>query len=82
MFPDEQTKLLNRLMGEKVCFVHDHRNKRALIARIIGNSIDRRSIGIEDDIGVAHVPIAKPTPWIKTRVRLAQQFTKLLIMNQ
>lgn len=82
VFPDEQTKLLGRLMGEKISFVHDHNNKQTLIARIVGNSIDRRSIGIEDDIGVAHVPIKHATPWIKTRVRLAQQFTKLLIMNQ
>ena len=55
-FPDKQSKDLYLLMSEKISYVFYDKNKRILISRIIGKSIDRRDIKIEEKIGVAHKP--------------------------
>ena len=82
VFPKEQRDDLYKLMSERIGFIYDSDNKRVLISRIIGRDIDRNKISIEEKIGVAHVPLQNATPYIKSRVRLAQQFSRLLIMNQ
>lgn len=82
VFPKEQKDGLYRLMAERIGFVYDSNNKRILISRVIGRDIDRTLINIEEKIGVAHIPLGELTPAMKNRVRLAQQFSRLLIMNQ
>lgn len=78
-FPDKQSKDLYLLMSEKISYVFYDENKRILISRIIGKSIDRRDIKIEEKIGVAHIPLDGATPYILNRVKLAQQLSEILI---
>lgn len=82
VFPREQTEGLYHLMSERVNFVYGSDNMKVLISRVIGRGIDRSQINIEGKIGVAHVPLENASPNTKNRVRLAQQFSQLLIMNQ
>lgn len=82
VFPTEQRDALYRIMSERIGFIYDSDNKKVLISRVIGRDIDRNRISIEEKIGVAHVPLQDATPYIKSRVRLAQQFSRVLIMNQ
>ena len=82
VFPPEQREKLRKLMAERIPFAYDSENKKVLISRILGRSIDRDLIRIESKIGVAHIPVENPTPEIKNRVRLAQQLSRLLIMNR
>ena len=82
VFPREQKAGLYRLMAERIGFVYDSDNKRVLISRVLGWDIDRNMINIEEKIGVAHIPLGDATPNMKSRVRLAQQFSRLLIMNE
>ena len=82
VFPKEQKDGLYKLMAERIGFVYDSDNKRGLISRVLGREIDRNQINIEEKIGVAHIPLGDATPNMKNRVRLAQQFSRLLIMNE
>ena len=82
VFPKEQKEDLYKLMAERIGFVYDSDNKRVLISRVLGRDIDRNLINIEEKIGVAHIPLGDATPNMKNRVRLAQQFSRLLIMNE
>lgn len=82
VFPREQTTGLYHLMSERVNFVYDSDNMKVLISRVIGREVDRNQINIEEKIGVAYVPLGNASPKTKNRVRLAQQFSQLLIMNQ
>lgn len=81
VFPKEQIDGLYKLMSERVHFVYNTDNSKILISRVIGKEIDRSRISVEEKIGVAHVPLENATPYIKNKVRLAQQFSGLLIMN-
>ena len=82
IFPKEQSYALYKLMSERIDFVYNSDNKRILISRVLGRNIDRNLIHIEEKIGVAHIPLGNATTFMKNRVRLAQQFSRLLIMNQ
>lgn len=82
VFPKEQKDGLYKLMAERIGFIYDSDNKRVLISRVLGREIDRNQINIEEKIGVAHIPLGNATPNMKNRVRLAQQFSRLLIMNE
>ena len=82
VFPKEQIEELHKLMSERIYFVYNTDNKKILISRVIGKEIDRNLIRIEEKIGVAYVPLKNITQNTKIRVRLAQQFSELLIMNR
>lgn len=82
VFPREQKEGLYRLMSEQIGFVYDSDNKRVLISRVLGRKITRNQVNIEDKIGVVHIPLGDASPNMKNRVRLAQQFSRLLIMNE
>lgn len=82
VFPKEQKEELYKLMTERIGFVYNSDNKRVLISRILGREIERNDINIEEKIGVAHIPLGEASPNMKNRVRLAQQLSQLLIMNQ
>lgn len=81
IFPIEQKEELYKLMSERIGFVYGSDNKRVLISRVIGRTVDRNLIKVEEKIGIAHIPLEDATPSTKNRIRLAQQFSKLLIMN-
>ncbi len=82
VFPKDQEYKLHELTGEKICFVYNSENKQILISRILGRKIDRNKIRIEDKIGVAHIHLGDATSNMKIRVRLAQQFSRILIINE
>lgn len=82
VFPKEQKEDLYKLMSERIGFIYDSDNKKVLISRVLGRDIDRNLISIEEKIGVAHILLGDASPNMKNRVRLAQQFSRLLIMNQ
>jgi tRNA U34 5-carboxymethylaminomethyl modifying GTPase MnmE/TrmE len=78
-FPEEQKMQLHRLMSEFVGFVYYAEDEKVFISRVMGKSIDRKQINVEDKIGVAHIPIDDSDPNILNRARLAQQLTQLVI---
>lgn len=82
VFPEEQAEKLRKLMSERIGFVYDSDNKRILISRVLGRDVERSHINIEEKIGVAHIPLGDAQPYMKIKVRLAQQFSKLLITNR
>ncbi len=82
VFPKEQRDDLYKLMSERINFVNETENKKILISRILRKDIDRNLISIEEKIGVAHVPLENATPNMVNRVRLAQQFSRVQIINQ
>lgn len=82
IFPEEKRSEVYKMMAEQINFVFDTADKKILISRILGKSIDRRSISIEEKIGVAHIPISDPTPTLINRIRLAQQFSQVQIIKQ
>ena len=79
VFPEEQKNLLRSLMSEKIGFVYSTENKRVLISRVIGKSIDRNKISLEEKIGIVHIPLEGVPPYIITRVRMAQQLARMAI---
>lgn len=81
-FPDEQKEQLNRMMSENIAFVYGTDNKRTLISRVLGKTVDRNKISIEEKIGVAHISMDGLPPYILTRIRLAQQFARIVITDQ
>lgn len=81
-FPEEQKQQLKELLSETINFVYDTENKRNLISRIIGRSIDRTRISVEEKIGVAHIDYEGISPAELTRIRLAQQLSQVLIIKQ
>ncbi len=78
-FPDDISKNLYLLMSEKIRYVFYDENKKVLISRIIGKTINRRDINIEENIGIAHIPLENTTPDVLNRVKLAQQLSEILI---
>ena len=81
-FTDEQKEQLNKMMSENIGFVYDTENKRALISRVLGKAVDRSKINIEEKIGVAHIQMNDLPSYIFTRIRLAQQFARIVITDQ
>ena len=82
VFPQEQLGDLNRLMTEEIGFIYAKDNAKELISSVIGKDVDIDSIYIEEKTGVAHVPLKDITPYIRGKIRLAQQFSRLIITNQ
>lgn len=78
--PDEKMKKLRKLVyPESVRIVFYTENKKWFLSRIMGNSIERYQISIEEKIGVAHVPYNDSDTDMRNRARLAQQLTRLVI---
>lgn len=78
-FPEEYKLQLQRLMSEFIAFVYYSEDKRVFVSRMMGKSIERRQINVEEKIGVAHVPVPDDDPNMTNRARLAQQLTRLVI---
>lgn len=79
IFPEEQKSQLLNMMSEKIRFIYTTENKKVLISRILGRTIDRRKIQIEEQAGIAHVPIKKAPPYLINRVKMAQQLARVAI---
>lgn len=80
-FPEDLRRNLEKMLGEKVWFVKNTRNKISILSQAIGRDCDPAKIGIESDIKVAHVPVGELDAVGISRIRLAQQLTKLHVMK-
>ena len=81
VFPVEQKTLLKSLISENIGFVYNSDSKRVLISRVIGKSIDRYDIKLEEKIGVAHIPMGNLSPHIMNRVEMAKQLARVAIID-
>ena len=80
-FPEDVRRDLEKLLGEKVWFVINTRNKVSILAQAIGRDCDPRKVSIESNIQVAHIPIDDLNAVGISRIRLAQQLTELHVMK-
>jgi hypothetical protein len=80
-FPNWVRINLERMLGEKIWFVIDTENRFSILSQAIGQECDRKKIHIEEHIQIAHVPFDELGAITKSRIRLAQQLTKLHIMH-
>lgn len=78
-FPEKETSDLHHLIGERINFVFPCENKKVLISRVIGKSVPRENIRIEEKIGVAHISVNNESPELVNRIKMAQQLSELLI---
>lgn len=77
---EEQKEQLRNLMNETIDFAYDNDGRKTLIANIIGYPITLDQITIEENAGIAHIPMKDVPPYVITRARMAQQFTRLIII--
>ena len=82
VFSREKHDALYKLMAERIGFVFETDDKKVLISRVIGKLVDRKTIKIEEKLGVAHIPIPEETPVLLNRIRLAQQASSIQIIKQ
>lgn len=82
VFPKEETDALCNLIGNKIDFVYDSEDMRVLISRILGGEIDMNRINVDKKMGVAHITLGDVTNSTENRIRLAQQFSELLILKE
>lgn len=80
-FPEDVRRDLEKLLGEKVWFVINTRNKVSILAQAIGRDCDRSKVSIESNIQMAHVPVDDLDAVGISRIRLAQQLTELHVMK-
>lgn len=80
-FPEDLRTDLEKMLGEKVWFAINTRNKTSILTQAIGRNCDRTKVGIESDIQVAHVPIENFNAVDVSRIRLAQQLTELHVIK-
>ena len=80
-FPGEVRRDLEKLLGEKVWFVVNTRNKVSILAQAIGRDCDPRKVSIESNIQMAHVSVDDLDSVGISRIRLAQQLTELHVMK-
>lgn len=77
--PKEEYKKLYLLINEKIIYTFFSENKKILISRVLGSSVNRSNINIEEKIGVAHIKLKNSN--ISNKIKMAQQLTKILIQN-
>lgn len=77
--PKEEYKKLYLLINEKIIYTFFSENKKILISRVLGSSVNRSDINIEEKIGVAHIKLKNSN--ISNKIKMAQQLTKILIQN-
>ncbi len=81
VFPDEQKEQLEDLTGESIRLIYDSQSKRTLISNVIGEDIAPYNITVDDKKGIAHIPADDFAPQTENRVRMAQQFSRMIITN-
>lgn len=80
-FPEDVRRDLEKLLGEKVWFVVNTRNKVSILTQAIGRDCDPRKVSIESNIQMAHVSVDDLDSVGISRIRLAQQLTELHVMK-
>ena len=80
-FPEDVRTELEKMLGEKIWFAINTRNKVSILAQAIGRGCDRSNVRIESDIQIAHVPVENLDAVGVSRIRLAQQLTELHVIK-
>ena len=80
-FPEDVRTELEKMLGEKIWFAINTRNKVSILAQAIGRDCDRSKVRIESDIQIAHVPVENLNAVGVSRIRLAQQLTELHVIK-
>ena len=80
-FPEDMRTELEKMLGEKIWFAINTRNKVSILAQAIGRDCDRSKVRIESDIQIAHVPVENLNAVGVSRIRLAQQLTELHVIK-
>ena len=70
------------LMSERISTIDRADKKEIMISRVIGNEADIRSVSIEEKIGVAHIKTENGYPYLKNKIRMAQQLTQIEITDE
>jgi hypothetical protein len=79
--PESEIIKLNKLLSEKIDFNYYNINKKILISRILGNAVDINDIKIDEENELAYIKLGNITADIYYKVKLAQQLSKILIIN-
>ena len=79
--PESEIIKLNKLLSEKIDFNYYNINKKILISRILGNVVDINDIKIDEENELAYIKLGNITADIYYKVKLAQQLSKILIIN-
>ena len=80
-FPEDVRTELEKMLGEKIWFSINTRNKVSILAQAIGRDCDRSKVRIESDIQIAHVPVENLNAVGVSRIKLAQQLTELHVIK-
>ena len=81
-FSEDLTKQMAELMSERISTIDRDDKKEIMISRVIGNEADIRSVSIEEKIGVAHIKTENGSPYLKNKIRMAQQLTQIEITDE
>ena len=81
-FSEDLTKQMAELMSERISTIDRADKKEIMISRVIGNEADIRSVSIEEKIGVAHIKTENGSPYLKNKIRMAQQLTQIAITDE
>ncbi len=81
-FPEDIRRDLTKILGEKIWFVVNTRNKISILGQAIGRDCDPKKISIESGIQVAHVLVKQLDVVGISRVKLAQQLTELQVIQK
>lgn len=77
---DSKDKAFSQI-NEKVNIMRDFDNKAVLISELLDKHIDKESIKIDKESGIAYIHLTDTSPLISTQIELAQQITKLYIVE-
>lgn len=80
-FPAKARSEIEGITFERLYFVFDSNDKKILLSRILGKTVDRNNISINNRSKIAHIGIENASNDLKIRVNEAQQLTELLIIK-
>ena len=80
VIPEERKMQLQDLMSEFIGSVYFDNDKSEFLSKILGENIDRSEISVEEETGIARVPLEDAFADLINRVKLAQQLSQLVII--
>ena len=82
IIPQKLIKEIQELMEEKIETIYDSDCMDVLISRIIGVEKEKVAIDYSQQVVLAYISQEHLCTKIKTRLRLAQQYSKLIIVRE
>ena len=81
VIPEEKKAQLQDLMSELIGSVYFDNDKREFLLKILGENIDRSEISVEEEKGIAHIPLADASADLINKAKMAQQLSQLVIIQ-